>query len=1066
MTHAELLTSINPTRQQILTMQRRAKKGAAVNIGASVAWPLVLYSLIQIAANLLLALDNQHNLTAAAHFYKQHNNNNGKGDIFKSQNQASTTSNQLQYGCGGENLCSSRNEISTQLPSTASSKPLLSYSSQTAYHYLSSLLQVFNQQYNNGRTIFGGRLLMASATSLYPELQQISELQDNKAGSIINLNSTNFNPELIQYKHPFPHMKLVEYYLAYCGFCVKFKADYLKLAKDIHRWKNVIRPSAIDLAVQSNSPISQSWNIKEVPTLRIHPPPNLILAAKLHKQLTSFSQTTLPSDLHKAMFQEFNSSNLMIHSISLSDLYNKDKKCPLCSIKSELLLYIERYVRQLPPSELPSTWPNLRPVTEINLLELRQNHPRQELFLIIEGPTTQTSDSDQSSLVGPSLGLNLILELSSSAAWKALRYVRASENKQLLEDVIAQQKRAAEQTNENSNEQLELLQNFLSNKQSESNSLVLIHIDGSHSPVTTFSSSAAFPVMKVVTSAELVTMEKTISSDIRFKRFASSNQNTGNSNFRQTRSLSSSELTPSERLLELFAQYIRHTYTETEEDREFEAAINNPDEGFKSQETQPASKTLDASEKLKQINNYSQQPDQVSLKDKIYNIINPHKTDKKKNSVTSSIDHGELLKGMRYMLFNEIPRFSLTDKSLAEQQEKLNTLVNLVTVIKSYFPFADSQSTQFIDGVQSYLLRQQSRLLSMKTHDLGTIIGFDTRAFKQELKRLESEGKRLPEIKEWKHCTSYPCALWRLFHTLTAFEYKKLSQLRQPSTFLTSTGLQTAGVVLSNNNNLSPSVAEAITMKSTSENGPPSPVERSVSPPSTTTSRSLTIVTPNASQISNENVGANSVGSNNNNIYNKPPLTEADLPMPVLLVMRDYITSFFSCVECAIEFRKETASLSLERIRQEPAEFSILWLWETHNRVNKRLSVDPSTNPVERPKKWFPSFNQCASCYNKPPSFLQDPNATAETIFQDSIDWNRGEVLSFLLCEYSKPLDSLSNIFGNHIVFGPRFIIVICIFCLVLIIVTRCATCYVERQRRHKATLLNGNGAHYSLELQ
>ena len=50
---------------------------------------------------------------------------------------------------------------------------------------------------------------------------------------------------------------------------------------------------------------------------------------------------------------------------------------------------------------------------------------------------------------------------------------------------------------------------------------------------------------------------------------------------------------------------------------------------------------------------------------------------------------------------------------------------------------------------------------------------------------------------------------------------------------------------------------------------------------------------------------------------------------------------------------------------------SVLWLWKTHNRVNKRLHGDPSEDPIH-PKIQFPGRHSCQACYNtkvSPPVF-------------------------------------------------------------------------------------------------
>eukprot|EP00057_Strongylocentrotus_purpuratus_P030119 XP_780768.2 PREDICTED: sulfhydryl oxidase 2 [Strongylocentrotus purpuratus] len=81
--------------------------------------------------------------------------------------------------------------------------------------------------------------------------------------------------------------------------------------------------------------------------------------------------------------------------------------------------------------------------------------------------------------------------------------------------------------------------------------------------------------------------------------------------------------------------------------------------------------------------------------------------------------------------------------------------------------------------------------------------------------------------------------------------------------------------------------------------------------------------------------------------------------MEVLHAMRGYILAFFSCQNCRENFRHEVADLDDSITSLDSA---IVWLWQTHNHVNKRLHGDPSEDPAH-PKTPFPSRTICASCY-------------------------------------------------------------------------------------------------------
>lgn len=104
-------------------------------------------------------------------------------------------------------------------------------------------------------------------------------------------------------------------------------------------------------------------------------------------------------------------------------------------------------------------------------------------------------------------------------------------------------------------------------------------------------------------------------------------------------------------------------------------------------------------------------------------------------------------------------------------------------------------------------------------------------------------------------------------------------------------------------------------------------------------------------------------------------------PHQVLQVMRSFITTFFGCSDCAENFKKESAHLDTEL---PYFNSSVIWLWKTHNRVNKRLHGDYSEDPVH-PKIQFPGKHSCPNCYNynsNPPTF------------------NETEVFNFLIQHY------------------------------------------------------------------
>uniref|UniRef100_A0A6G1SDW6 Sulfhydryl oxidase n=1 Tax=Aceria tosichella TaxID=561515 RepID=A0A6G1SDW6_9ACAR len=1054
-----------------------------------IIWLLVVYGLIQVTSNLINSKHNHHHHistersasfppcqdpSACPHSVPQ----DSKANILLSTQSASSNHNHHNYAARNSyndhiEECGTIHELeasSSEDNAKLCSSPASSLLTETLRAPLASLKSLYNSYACHGdslgsllstRAIFGSGILLADAAQVTAN----SMYQASHDREIIVLNSTNFNTELIQYDHPFPHIKLIEYYLPYCGICLRFKQTYIQLSKDIYSWRNVIRLSAIDLGVSNNSPIAHSWSIDVVPTLRIHPPPKPELAAKLNEQLSTWSRRMQSSELQKAMYQEYSGANLMISSLGVTNYTNDPSKRDSVAdkvtlLKQDLIRYIDRYVSDH-PDKVPETWPNLRPVTEKTLVDLKRHHPRPQLFLIIELNdninSADASNTGHLSSTRPGIGLEIIMELSSSPAWKAIRYVRAMDNKNLIEDVISKKKKEfndqtdVQNTDQNSAKTMNLLNDLLTGKSNQDSGFILIHIDESHSPFgySETSLSTRYPSIQIISSSDLNTTDHGVRElDKKAKR-----------SVRERRDSEDGCLND---LVTCASNYIKLVYSETEEDRWILSALNSFDENPTSQSVKK--------EVVKRLRERrpETQPEPSAKEPYIIPKVMLYGADQQD-------DYEDKLKAIRYIFFQEVPRHSFADKSPAEKVEKLNTLINLASVIKAYFPLPDLASVQFIDAVHNYLSRQQTLLLaSLKDQD-PISSNFDLRSLKQVIKNIEAEGKRLPEIRSWKHCknSGYPCAIWRLFHTLTAFEYKKLSQIYQLSTGSqqpTATSIETHVPPSAQQPHESqpqaqiseaspPMTSPALEQQQQQQNSPPSPVERLVSSPSTTTSLSLTIATPISSH------GQQYGGNHNSKKY---AAEIAELPTPVLLVMRDYIVNFFSCSECATNFRQEAEGLSFERIRQqEPAEFSILWLWETHNRVSKRLSINPETNPPEHPKNWYPTYEQCSRCYKKPPSYLKDTSVELVAIFHESIEWNRDEVLSFLLCEFTKqPMDTNANIFGYPLPYGFNYIIIIGLCSLLLIVLLRCASCYIERQRRHKANMLLNGGNAYSVELQ
>ncbi|XP_078381919.1 sulfhydryl oxidase 1-like isoform X2 [Oculina patagonica] len=105
--------------------------------------------------------------------------------------------------------------------------------------------------------------------------------------------------------------------------------------------------------------------------------------------------------------------------------------------------------------------------------------------------------------------------------------------------------------------------------------------------------------------------------------------------------------------------------------------------------------------------------------------------------------------------------------------------------------------------------------------------------------------------------------------------------------------------------------------------------------------------------------------------------------LDVLTRVREFVSYFFTCEECRKHFKKMSANLKNEVSSHSEA---ILWLWRSHNKVNKRLSGDHSEDP-KHPKIQFPSKDLCEEC-----RYADSENG--------EIQWNEGVVLEFLKNHY------------------------------------------------------------------
>ena len=100
-----------------------------------------------------------------------------------------------------------------------------------------------------------------------------------------------------------------------------------------------------------------------------------------------------------------------------------------------------------------------------------------------------------------------------------------------------------------------------------------------------------------------------------------------------------------------------------------------------------------------------------------------------------------------------------------------------------------------------------------------------------------------------------------------------------------------------------------------------------------------------------------------------PPITSAR----ALTVLANFVKHFFSCEECRVHFVKMARGVSRQALGSDGD--AILWLWEAHNTVSARLSVEGGGDPLF-PKHLFPSIGRCPYCYQ----------TTDESVSHDFVD--------------------------------------------------------------------------------
>lgn len=113
-------------------------------------------------------------------------------------------------------------------------------------------------------------------------------------------------------------------------------------------------------------------------------------------------------------------------------------------------------------------------------------------------------------------------------------------------------------------------------------------------------------------------------------------------------------------------------------------------------------------------------------------------------------------------------------------------------------------------------------------------------------------------------------------------------------------------------------------------------------------------------------------------------------PLEILQAMHGYIKYFFGCSDCSNHFQQMAARNKIWNVTSK--DDAILWLWSSHNEVNKRLSGD-ATEDSDHPKIQFPSAETCPECRKK---ILTNHHNHRQYTLDNGHEWNLLEVLQFL----------------------------------------------------------------------
>lgn len=65
---------------------------------------------------------------------------------------------------------------------------------------------------------------------------------------------------------------MVEFYNAFCGFCIRYAPTWKEFAADVHAWQGVVQVAAVDCSVDDNNDLCRKFEVMAYPTVRYFPP--------------------------------------------------------------------------------------------------------------------------------------------------------------------------------------------------------------------------------------------------------------------------------------------------------------------------------------------------------------------------------------------------------------------------------------------------------------------------------------------------------------------------------------------------------------------------------------------------------------------------------------------------------------------------------------------------------------------------------------------------------------------------------------------------------------------------